>query len=236
MVIISRNNLWYTIVPILQDWLIPSQIKQLKEFQSFWSILNTMEKCLLIKLMIDLPQNLYFVWQYTKHDNVCQIKVNNAFQYIQQVSFLIYVQKGLQQNDDITKYLFHLGIMNQIKRIFHFDMVDFSLKKIKMVIVWLVQITPFIFKKFIIDVIYRPIWISLDECHQRFPNIPQENLREKCNAIFNLKHKSSATARLYQLQYVLIRKYWNYLQDKINTVEQQIERHLNLLSNQLLQI
>ena len=115
MSIAHRNHLWYDIMHILQAWLIPSQIKQLLIFQDSWSILNMLEKCLLIKLMIDYPDNLHYIHQYANHRDVSWIKVNNAFQYIQQVSFLTYVQKNLQQKSNTTNDIFYIEIVNQIK-------------------------------------------------------------------------------------------------------------------------
>ena len=233
-----RNHLWYSIEPKLKAWLIPSQIEQLEIFQNFWNLLTIIEKCLLIRLMIDWPQDLCFTWQDVDHLNVHWPNVNNAFQHIQQTSFLTYVQTGLQQNDIAEKYMLHLGIINQIKRVFHFDMTNISLKKIKLDILWLIQISPFVFIRFMVDVVYRPIWISLDECPQKFPEISiyASSQMEIYSATLNLKYKSRITARLYKLQLILIRKCWNHLQSKINAVEQQVDTHLNLLSRQLLQL
>ena len=234
---VSKNHLWNSIVPRLQTWLIHSQIKQLQTFQCYWNILTIMEKRLLIRQMINHPQNLCFTWNDGNKYLIRWTIVNNTFQYIQKVSFCTCIQQYLQQNDATTKHTLYLGVINQIKRIFHFDLAKSSLKSIKILISCLLIITPVVFSRFIIDVVYRPIWISLDECPQKFPEVslyPSDT--EIGDAIFKLRYKSPVTTRLHQLHYILIRKCWNHSQSKIEIVEYQIEKYLNLLSQRLQQL
>ena len=195
-----------------------------------------MEKCVLIRLMIDWP------YSYIGQDDIFMLDVtweaiNDAYNHMLRVSFLTYVRSCLQQNDVAIKHTLHTGIINQIKQVFHVDLVNKSARTMRELILWLLMISPFVLTKFIADVVYRPIWSSLYDGHRTFPRVPlsETSHRMTQNRLKYLKHNPD-TARLYQLHITLVRKCWNYSQTKIEVVEQQIEAHLKILSRQLSQV
>ena len=83
----------------------------------------------------------------------------------------------MRQNEAKIKQKRHEEIIYRIKSYFHKDLVGIPLSMIRIIMFNLIKISPFSLMEYLIDNVYLPIWISLDENPNTFKFIIKKQLK-----------------------------------------------------------
>lgn len=238
-----KNYLWYTILPILRSWLVPSQIEKLEEFKRLRQYSSD-------AVMNELVAQMIFPLGHacTRACNQCTLvceemrarrmraMTQNIQCCINETSFLTKIQENMQhyESKKIKEQL--QEIVNWIKCSFHMELVNETPKKIQKIIHTLLVLSPIGFRGLLINIVYLPIWISLNKNSEIF-TIPENHVLD-IRTIHNLEASLNCflhSARLYRLHRRLVKKINNLLLDNFNKLWIEINQRLYFLSYQLKQ-